>query len=170
VFIIRKGKPVLVINVEFINPFLKSLLNVLSTMAQTEATHSQPSIKTNTVAKGDVTGIIGMVGNKVIGSLSITFTKSAALDITNKMLGEKITEIDDTVTDLVGEVTNMVTGGAKRLLADIGHDFDMATPTVIAGANHEIHHQCQGRIIQIPFKSKSGAFFVEISFEERAEL
>ena len=158
----------MVINVDFINPFLESLLNVLSTMAQTEATHSKPSIKTSSIAKGDVTGIIGLVGNKVIGSLSITFTEAAILDITNKMLGESITKIDETVTDLVGEVTNMVTGGAKRLLADMGHDFDMATPTVIAGANHEIHHQCQGRIIQIPFKSKNGAFFVEISFEERS--
>ena len=155
------------ITVEFINPFLESLLNVLSTMAQTEATHSQPSIKKTSIAKGDVTGIIGMIGNKAIGSLSITFTESVALDITNKMLGEKITSIDETVTDLVGEITNMVTGGAKRLLADIGHDFEMATPTVIAGIDHEIHHQCQGRIIQIPFESKSGKFFVEISFEDR---
>ena len=85
------------------------------------------------------------------------------------MLGEKLTEIDDTVTDLVGEITNMVTGGAKRLLSDIGHDFDMATPTVIAGKNHEIHHHCNGRIIQIPFKSDKGAFYVEVSFEERKE-
>ena len=159
----------MVINVDFINPFLESLLNVLSTMAQTDASHATPSIKNNSIAKGDVTGIIGMVGNKVIGSLSITFTKEAAIDITNKMLGEKLTEVDDTVTDLVGEITNMVTGGAKRILADAGHDFDMATPTVIAGKDHEIHHQCEGRIIQIPFKSEKGAFFVEISFEERAE-
>jgi len=154
------------INVEFINPFLESLLNVLSTMAQTEATHAGPQIKKSSLAKGDVTGIIGMVGNKVKGSLSITFTKPVALDITNKMLGENISVIDDTVTDLVGEITNMVTGGAKRILGDSGHDFDMATPTVIAGKDHEIHHQCEGRIIQIPFKSDSGAFFVEVSFEE----
>lgn len=157
------------IKADFINPFLVSLLNVLTTMAQTEATHKNPSIKTNTVARGDVTGIIGMVGNKVIGSLSITFTKDAALDITNKMLGEKITAVDETVTDLVGEITNMVTGGAKRILADSGHDFQMATPTVIAGKDHEIHHQCQGRIIQIPFESKAGAFFVEVSFEDVAQ-
>lgn len=159
----------MVISVEFINPFLESLLNVLSTMAQTEATHKPPTIKSSSIAKGDVTGIIGMVSNKAIGSLSITFTESAALDITNKMLGEKIATIDETVTDLVGEITNMVTGGAKRLLADIGYDFDMATPTVIAGKNHEIHHQCQGRIIQIPFESNAGEFFVEISFEERTQ-
>ena len=57
------------ISVEFINPFLESLLNVLSTMAQTEASHSQPTVKKSSIAKGDVTGIIGMIGNKVIGSL-----------------------------------------------------------------------------------------------------
>ncbi len=154
------------INVAFINPFLESLLNVLSTMAQTKATHKPPILKNTNIAKGDVTGIIGMVGNKVKGSISITFSEAAVLDITCNMLGEKITSIDETVTDMVGEITNMVTGGAKRILADAGHDFNMATPTVIAGKNHEIHHHCQGKVIQIPFSSKKGDFFVEVSFED----
>lgn len=154
------------INVAFINPFLESLLNVLSTMAQTEATHKSPTLKNSNVAKGDVTGIIGMVGNKVKGSLSITFSEAAVLDITCNMLGEKLTSIDETVTDMVGEITNMVTGGAKRILADAGHDFNMATPTVIAGKDHEIHHHCQGKVIQIPFVSAKGQFFVEVSFED----
>jgi len=160
---------ILSINVAFINPFLESLLNVLSTMAQTEASHRTPSLKKNNVATGDVTGIIGMVGNKVKGSLSITFSEAAILDITCKMLGEKIALIDETVTDLVGEITNMVTGGAKRILADAGHDFKMATPTVIAGKDHEIHHHCQGKVIQIPFESSKGTFFVEVSFEDVVE-
>jgi len=153
------------INVEFVNPFLESLLNVLTTMAKTEATHRPPGLKKTQVATGDVTGIIGMVGNKVKGSLSISFSEQAALHITNNMLGEDLTKIDETVTDMVGEITNMVTGGAKRILGDSGHDFQMATPTVIAGPNHEIHHHCEGRVIQIPFDSKNGSFYVEVSFE-----
>ncbi len=135
-------------------------------MAQTEATHRPPGIKQSQVATGDVTGIIGMVGNKIKGSLSISFSEQAALHITNNMLGESLDKIDETVTDMVGEITNMVTGGAKRIFADSGHNFEMATPTVIAGADHEIHHHCQGSVIQIPFDSKQGTFYVEVSFED----
>ena len=135
-------------------------------MAKTEATHRPPGVKQTQVATGDVTGIIGMVGNKVKGSLSISFSEQAILHITNRMLGEELDEIDETIADMVGEITNMVTGGAKRMLAESGHDFEMATPTVIAGANHRIHHHCQGRVIQIPFDSKHGSFYVEVSFED----
>ena len=154
------------VNVEFINPFLESLSNVLVTMGQIEVTASTPSVKSSTIARGDVTGIIGMVGNKVKGSLSITFTEPVALQVTNAMLGESLSKVDDTVTDMVGEITNMVTGGAKRLLADLGHDFNMATPTVIAGHNHEIHHQSDGKVIQIPFSTSKGNIYVEVSFED----
>ena len=126
------------VDVKFINAFLESLLNVLATMAQTEARHTKSTIKRDNIARGDVTGIIGMVGNKVVGSMSITFSETAILEITSRMLGEECKKIDETVTDMVGEVTNMVTGGAKKTLADIGHDFDMATPTVVAGMDHEI--------------------------------
>lgn len=153
------------VDVKFINAFLESLLNVLATMAQTEAQHTKPMIKRDNIARGDVTGIIGMVGNQVIGSLSVTFTEPAILEITARMLGEEVTKIDDTVTDLVGEVTNMVTGGAKKILDDLGHDFNMATPTVVTGKNHEISHKAKDKVIHIPFESDVGSFFVEVSFD-----
>ena len=77
-------------------------------------------------------------------------------------------ERDETVTDMVGEITNMVTGGAKNILSDSGHEFNMATPTVVHGKNHEICHNSKEKIIQIPFESKFGPFYVEVSFEAAA--
>ena len=58
-------------NVEFINPFLSSLINVLSTMAQTQLKPGKPRIKTDEKACGDVSGLIGMVGPQTRGSFSI---------------------------------------------------------------------------------------------------
>ena len=63
-------------NVEFINPFLSSMLNVMSTMAQMELTPEKPRLKKNEIAKGDVSGLIGMVSEQTKGSLSITFELS----------------------------------------------------------------------------------------------
>ncbi|MBU1437153.1 MAG: chemotaxis protein CheX, partial [Gammaproteobacteria bacterium] len=40
-------------NVEYVNPFLSSLVNVLSTMANTQIVPGQPRIKKDEVARGD---------------------------------------------------------------------------------------------------------------------
>lgn len=153
-------------NVEFINPFIAALVNVLKTMAQTELTPGKPKKKTEEIAKGDVSGLIGMVGDKVKGSLSITFDESLALEIMNRMLGEKPDSIDTEVTDMVGEITNMICGGAKSELAVKGYDFGMATPIVVAGKNHTINHQVDGPKMILPFTSDIGNAYLEICFDK----
>ena len=61
---------------EFVNPFLVSLLHVISTMAQLELKAGAPRKKNDELARGDVSGLIGMVGPQTRGSFSITFDKS----------------------------------------------------------------------------------------------
>lgn len=153
-------------NAELINPFLEAIHDVLNTMAQLEVRPGRPMIKQDDVAQGDVTGLIGMTGERARGSLAVTFSEQAILDISRRMLGEESKTIDATVTDLVGEITNMVTGGAKRILADKGYHFDLAIPTVVSGKNHHIIHKTHGRKIVVPFNTEAGAFYVEICFEE----
>ena len=153
-------------NVEFVNPFLDSIVKVLSTMAQTEAQPGRPELKNGNVAKGDVTGVIGLTGALARGSLAITFTEGAILHIASQMLGEKIEEFDDSIADTVGEITNMVTGGAKKILSEKGYKFDMAIPSTILGKGHSIAHKTNAQIIIVPFTTEAGDFFVEICFEE----
>lgn len=152
-------------NVNFINPFLESLLNVISTMANMKLSPGKPKIKTNNLAKGDVSGLIGMVGPQTKGSLSITFERGLILEIMQNMLGENPGEINDEITDLVGEITNMVTGGAKNILGEKGNNFKMATPVVVAGLGHRISHKADGKKIIMPFTSPHGSAYIEICFE-----
>lgn len=49
---------------EFINPFLASLINVLNTMASMPMTPQKPRLKKDEIARGDVSGLIGMIGPK----------------------------------------------------------------------------------------------------------
>lgn len=153
-------------NVEFINPFLSSLLNVLSTMAQTDLTPGKPRIKKDEIARGDVSGLIGMVGPQTKGSFSISFEEKLALEIMNRMLGEKPSHINEEVTDMIGEITNMVTGGAKNILGEKGYEFQMATPVVVSGKGHTITHKCDGAKILIPFTSGFGEAHIEVTFDK----
>ncbi|CAG21625.1 chemotaxis protein CheX [Photobacterium profundum] len=150
---------------EFVNPFLASLLNVLKTMASMELVPQKPRIKKDEVARGDVSGLIGLIGPQTKGSMSITFDENLALEIMQRMLGERPNGINEEVTDMVGEITNMVTGGAKRILADNGYNFEMATPAVVSGRGHTITHKTDGVIIIMPFNSEYGKAFIEICFD-----
>jgi len=152
--------------VEFINPFLSSMLNVMSTMAQMELTPEKPKLKKDEIAKGDVSGLIGMVSPETKGSLSITFDEPLALATMKGMVGEAPDTVNEEITDLVGEITNMVTGGAKRMLSEKGFEFDMATPIVVSGKSHTIHHKSKGPVVIIPLKAKAGKAYIEFSFDE----
>ena len=110
-------------------------------------------------------GFPGLVANP---ELAISFSEVVILHIAQNMLGEKFTKIDDEIADLVGELTNMVTGGAKSLLEIKGYDFSMATPTVIRGKGQKISHAGDaGNVIVIPFSTDVGEFYVEICFQSK---
>ncbi|GAB3215889.1 chemotaxis protein CheX [Pseudaeromonas pectinilytica] len=150
---------------EFVNPFLVSLLHVISTMAQLDLKAGAPRKKNDELARGDVSGLIGMVGPQTRGSFSITFDKGLALEIMRRMLGEAPETINEEVTDMVGEITNMVTGGAKRMLAEKGYDFNMASPVVVSGPSHTISHKTDSTKLLMPFESEYGRATIEICFE-----
>ena len=156
----------LTVNVEFVNPFLVSAVNVIKTMANTEVKPGKPFVKSDRISKGDVTGIVGLRGVQAKGSMAITFTGPAILHIYSQMLGENAEEISDAVVDCVGEITNMICGGAKTILSEKGYKFELAIPSMIAGKNHMVFHKTNGKIICIPFDTIAGSFFLEICFEE----
>ncbi|MBF0517695.1 MAG: chemotaxis protein CheX [Nitrospirae bacterium] len=151
-------------NYEFINPFIEATVNVIKTMSKIDATAGEPVVKTDRKARGEVSGIISMAGEQAIGSLAVTFSESAILCISSEMLGEQITVLDETAADVVGEITNMVTGGAKRLLVEKGYKFELASPSVIIGKDHMIMHQTKAPIVLLSFSTNCGDFFVELCF------
>ena len=153
------------IQVQFLNPFLSSFINTMETMATMKLVPEKPRLKEGHVALGDVSGLMGMVATEARGSMSITFAEDFALNTMEKMLGERPESINEEVSDMVGEICNIVVGGAKRILSENGFEFDMATPAVVTGKQHSIQHKSKGKIILVPFKSEFGKAYIEICFE-----
>ena len=151
-------------NVRYINPLLQSAINVLSTMASTEATMGEPRLKEHGNALGDITGVIDLAGTENRGSLAIAFPEAVILDIGGRMLGETLTAINETVIDMVGELTNMITGSAKALYAEQGMEFDLTLPRTVVGKGEPIEHCSPNDTVVLPFTTASGEFFVEFNF------
>ena len=149
-----------------ITPVLTTIVNVPSTIAKVQASMGKPELKQNEESLGEVTGLMSMNSSKVRASLAISFGQQTIFDIVKRMLGEEITELNDTAKDMTGEMTNMVVGGAKNLYLEQGYDFDMSTPNILVGEKHTIHHEVNGQTLVLPFTSDCGDFYVEICFEE----
>ena len=151
-------------NVKYINPFLNATINVIKTMAFTETKPGKPFLKKDQNAMGDVTGVIGLSGD-VTGSMSITFEEETIKHIIANMFGEPVKEINDEVRDAVGELTNMISGDARRMLQAEGVTLESAIPSIITGRAHTITHIAKGPIIAIPFETETGKFVVEFTLK-----
>lgn len=151
---------------DFINPFLHALVNVLRTMCNLQPQVGKPVLKEDNFARGAVTGFIDLMGEETAGSMAISFPEPVALDLVSRMLGETPKKIDSTVEDLVGEITNMVSGGAKKILSEKGFNFYLSQPVTFVGANHKVLHSVYGPKIMIPVAVESGEFTVEVCFRE----
>ncbi len=152
-------------NVNFINPFLDAVVDVLGTMAQIEARPGKPYINGKGLAVGDVTGLIGVTGHGK-GSISLSLEQGAILAIVNSMLMESYTEINADIVDAVGELTNMVAGQARKSLAEQGMKFQASTPTVVVGKGHKVQYAVKAPILAIPFSTDKGNLVVEVCFAD----
>ncbi len=127
--------------VEYINPFVRSVLSVFSTMANCTLTRGQPFIKDSHQPMHEVSGIIGLSG-KAKGTVVLSLDREAAMRATEALLGERPSSIDADVTDAIGELTNMIAGNAKAQLER--YALSVSLPTVITGKGHCIDFP-QGR-------------------------
>lgn len=150
--------------VNIAKPFVSATVGVLSMMAMISPKAGKPYVKRDSLAKGDVSAVVGITGAKN-GTISLSFEKSCAVAIVKNMLGDAVTDIVSDVRDAVGEITNMVSGQARSGLAEMGMVFQAGTPTVIMGDNHVISHISSGPIMAIPFETEHGGFTLEFSFE-----
>ena len=154
-------------NVEFINPFINGALNVMETMAFMKAKAGKPYLKKGDNAVGDVSGILGLTGtnNGLKGSLAVSFSEKAILKIVSNMLGEEHDNIDDEVRDAAGEITNMISGQARKELSEKGRSIEASIPTVVAGKGHTIKHLKSASII-IPFELDEGSFVIDVCIDD----
>ncbi len=151
-------------DVKLINPFINATINVLETMAFVKVTAGIPYGKKDNTAVGDVTGVLGLTG-VAHGTIAVTFEEKCILTVVSNMFGEEMGSLNEDIADAVGELTNMISGQARRELDEIGKVFKAAIPSVITGKNHTIRHYSDGPKIAIPFKTDGGEFTIEVCFD-----
>lgn len=147
--------------VEYINPFLSSIVKTFDTMLQCKVTRGTPHLKDGGLPTGPISGVIGMSG-KAVGTVVLNLSESAALKAASAMLMMEITEINDDVLDAVGELTNMVAGAAKTDLAQF--DLSISLPNVVTGKDHEVRFPSNVTPVCLPYDTDFGPVSLEVGF------
>jgi chemotaxis protein CheX len=122
---------------------------------------------------GSLSGSIGLTGRAttadvpVRGNISLVFPNMdlAKAVFRSMMMMEPDSEVnDDEIKDAVGELANMVAGGAKSQLQGNGFDIGIGLPTVVVGENHYLEVPADPVSFVIPVKADAGTFFLTMSF------
>lgn len=146
-------------NVEYINPFISSAVKVFDTTLSCPLTRVGLRLKDNLQPDYEVSGIIGLSG-RAAGTVVLSVSREMALNAAATMIGEPQSEIDANVVDAIGELTNMVAGGAKTLLSQFA--MSISLPSVIIGKNHIISCSSKVQPICIQFDSPMGQLNVDV--------
>jgi chemotaxis protein CheX len=108
-------------------------------MLSIDATLVAPPV--DPVAHGDrVTGTVGFGGDNIAGAVYLHLPPSLAVSAAAAMLGTTpdAPPSEAEINDLVGEITNMLCGGLKSKLCDLGLPCAMSTPAIIRGASFRV--------------------------------
>lgn len=148
-----------------VNPFIEGTLHILDTTAFVKVKPEVPFLKKNRIAQGDISGIIEVSGD-LTGSAAITFSEKSILGIVSAMFGEEMTEINEEITDAVGEISNMVAGHVTTKIAELGKKVKVKFKEIKTGDDNVIDHiDGVEHVLSIPFRTTKGKVILEICYQ-----
>lgn len=143
----------------YIKPFIESTKAVFSTMLAVEVSFGKPHVMDG-LPRFDVSGIIGMSGD-VIGSVVLSLPTDVAKKFVAKFTGTPVEESSEDFADAIGELVNMISGGAKAKFA--GKSVSISCPSVVIGAGHTVTRPSNTPCVSIPCRTPLGDFSIDIS-------
>lgn len=146
-------------DVRYINPFVSSISNTFETMCRMKVSMGKPELKKDGCPLSDISGVIGFSGDAA-GSVVLHFSFETASKIATAFAGIEIDQNHEDFADAIGELANMVAGGAKAQFA--GLNVSISLPNVVAGRDHSVSAPKNAPRIVIPCSTDVGTFQVEI--------
>jgi chemotaxis protein CheX len=123
-----------------------------------------PEVRDAAVPSHDVSAIIGMSGD-VEGTVVLSFPSDTARRVVAVFTGSDAPLSNEDLSDAIGEVVNMVAGGAKAQFN--GKSISISCPSVVVGG-HKIYGAKDSITVAIPCTCDCGEFSVEVAMRGAA--
>jgi chemotaxis protein CheX len=146
----------------YLSIFVDATTSVFDTMLGAAITPREALFGNHGMPPHDISCMIGLSGDAK-GMVTLSLSREVALSATEAILGARPADLDASVSDAVGELTNMVAGMAKGRLPGT---LNMSLPSVVTGSNHSIEFPSEVKPVRITFDSPWGPAVVEFGFVE----
>ena len=149
-------------DVRYINPFIRSIENLFTTMVGLDVQFGKPCLSTDRRDRPDVSGVIGFSGDAV-GSVALCFSKAVARRMASAFSGLGQQAENPDFADAIGELANIVAGGAKAEFEDL--NIEVSLPLVVIGDDHEVCPLIAYPRLVVPCVTALGPFTVSVSMQ-----
>lgn len=151
--------------VEYINPFIESVYEVFSTMLCAQVSRGTVAISRGAEGTKEIVALIGFSG-PARGMLTLSFPVKTALGIVNRLLDADYRTVDETVSDAIAEMVNIVGGSAKaRINTGNESPIDLSLPGVVRGDNFSVDNPLKTVWLEVPFQSDLGPFTMRVTLK-----
>ena len=126
------------LDVNNINPFLKSTISVFESVTQMTLTVGKPSLADFSFHKPTYTITVGIVG-QMKGQAVLAMEVDNAKEIASKMMfGMPIAELDEMACSALNELSNMIMGNTATVFSTQGKIIDITPPISMIGTDLKI--------------------------------
>jgi CheY-specific phosphatase CheX len=151
-----------------VNSIIAATNSVFSTMVNTPVSVKEIRAQAQYASSGDLSAVIGILGEKGEGMMSLSFSTEQANVIVARLLGSSPEGINaDDRCDGIGELVNMISGNTKTALSrENGSSYTLSLPTVIVGKGHEVQVRPKNcPYLLILFDMEGYEFGVQVTFK-----
>jgi CheY-specific phosphatase CheX len=133
----------------------------LSQMFNVKVQSETEVFETHSSTSGDVSGILDLTSETLIGSLVVIFKRTTLLNILSELYRRDLRESDRAIADGAGEITNIIFGILKHRLSKKQMSLKMTVPKVLTGDGHRIVFDSW--TLSTRFTSTAGEFTVLVT-------
>lgn len=148
-------------NVEFLNPFLVAIRDVLQTELGEEPTVGPLSAEKSSFTSDDLTVLVGVTG-MVEGVVFYGMSEATARRLAGAMMGANLPVLDAMAESAIAELGNMIAGRASAGLEEAGFTCRLAPPSVVRGRGAIISTVQIGRLV-VPVGTSKGDVRVHLA-------
>ncbi|MEW5959937.1 MAG: chemotaxis protein CheX, partial [Chloroflexota bacterium] len=122
---------------ELFNAFVVAAGQVLDSELGVKISRGPLNLQRDAYVTDDITVLISLVGD-VWGVAIISLSFDTAKGFISRMLGQEITDFNELAQSGIGELGNVIAGGASTKLAELGYSTQISVPTLIVGKGSHI--------------------------------
>lgn len=159
--------PQLILKADRVNPFLRAIREMVSTMLGGTVARGKPSLSGGHMPSGYLMAIIGFNG-PITGTVALALPPSTARNMTAALLMQEPTEVDSDIIDTMAEMVNIIAGAAKADLSiAAGQTLELSLPAVVRGDDYVVESPSRVIWLDVPLTSTFGEFLVRMTFEKQ---